>query len=121
MSSEMSDRELGLLLRSLPEAPAPPMAKLYLPPRPPIAPPLPAWVLWCVGTGAALSLALGGVISWWLLHGGIGAVIGDVAALFAQSVPGLARGLGFGDAALGGILIALALSPLRFYAAPRRR
>lgn len=97
------------------------MPELHLPPRGAVAPALPGWALWCVGISAALALVLGGSALWWLLHGGTGVLLGDVAALFAQSVPGLARGLGFADAAMVGILIAVALSPRRIAPAPRRR
>ncbi len=121
MSSEMSDRELGLVLRSLSESPVPPMPPLSLPPRPAAASPLPAWILWCVGVCAALTLGVGGSLAWWLLHGGLGVAIGELAALSAQSAPTLMRGLGFTDAILAGALIALMLSPLTVVLVPRSR
>ncbi len=121
MSLEMSDSELRLLLQSLPGQPVPPMPELRLPPRPALAPPLPVWLLWCVGVGAAIVLATGAIISWWLLQGGVGVIVGELAALSAQSIPGVAEGLGFTDALLAGSLIALLLSPGRPSLAPPGR
>jgi len=121
MSSEMSDRELRSLLRSVPEEAAPPMPRLRLPPRPALAPALPVWALWCVGIAGAVALLGGVAVSWWLLHGGLGTLIGDLAALSVQTVPAVARGLGFSDAILAGALIALMLTPLRATLAPHGR
>ncbi len=120
MSLGMSDEELGLVLQSLAE-PAPPMPQLRLPPRRAAAPPLPAWILWCVGACAALTLLTGGSLAWWLLHGGLGAAIGEMAALSAQGLPALLRGLGFTDTLLAGALIALMLSPLPAVLVPHSR
>lgn len=118
MSSEMCDEEILLLLKSLPEGPAPPMPQLGLPPRPALAPPLPTWVFWCVGASASFTLAAGGLTSWWLVHGGIGVVIGELAALSVRSIPFVTRGLSVTDALLVGTLLALVLSPRRTFLTP---
>ena len=110
MSSGMSDRELRAILRSLPEAPVPAMPRLMLPPRPVAVPSLPTWILWFVGAIGLCDLVAGGMVSWWLLHGGIGVLIADLAAVSVQRTPEVAKGLGFLDAALAGTLIALVLS-----------
>ena len=121
MPWEMSDNELRLLLQSVADEPAPPMPELRLPPRPALAPAISPWLLWCVGVGAALVLVAGALVSWWLLHGGLGVVVGELAALSAQNVPDVVEGLGFTDAILAGTLIALLLSPGVPSLAPRQR
>ena len=121
MPWEMSDSELRRLLQSAADEPAPPMPELRLPPRPALAPAISPWLLWCVGIGAALVLVTGALVSWWVLHGGLGVVVGELAALSAQNVPNVAEGLGFTDAILAGTLIALLLSPGGPSLAPRQR
>ncbi len=110
MSTGMSDREIGVLLRTLPAVPVPAMPRLTLPPRPVAVPSVPAWLLWFVGAIGLGVLLAGGMVSWWLLHGGIGVLIGDLAAVSVQRLPQVAQGLGFLDAGLAGMLIALVLS-----------
>jgi riboflavin transporter FmnP len=121
MSSEISDGELRLLLQSLPEDPVPDMPELQLPPRRAHALALPVWVLWSVGLGAAFVLSVGASAVWWLLHGGVGVIVGEMVAITVTGAAVAVRGLGFLDAMAVGTLITLLLSPLRARLAPRGR
>jgi len=109
MREPIGDEELRRMLVAIDRAPVPPMPHLDLQPRPAgdrLA------VGWAVSGVAALGVLLSALWFLWVVRGGLGELVGLLAACGAGGWPDLSRVLAVLAATVAGTAVALALTPV---------